>query len=79
MTSSPKPASHARCNRAHRQSVTKVVDMDADGNMTVLHEGTNGWTCMPGVETARADMCADEMGMQWIMDAWTAQHSYTVD
>jgi hypothetical protein len=42
--------------------------MDADGNMTVLREGTNDWTCMPGVETARADMCADEMGMQWI---WT--------
>ena len=46
----------------------KVVDMDADGTMTVLREGTNGWTCMPGVETASADMCADEMGMQWFMD-----------
>ena len=51
----------------------KVIDMDADGNMTVLREGTNGWTCMPGVETARADMCADEMGMQWIMDAWAGK------
>jgi hypothetical protein len=39
--------------------------MGADGDMTVLREGTNGWTCMPGVETASADMCADEMGTQW--------------
>ena len=36
--------------------------------MTVLREGTNGWTCMPGVENASADMCADEMGMQWFTD-----------
>jgi hypothetical protein len=46
----------------------KVVEMGADGTLTVLREGTNGWTCMPGVETASADMCADEMGMQWMMD-----------
>ena len=32
----------------------KVIDMDADGNITVLREGTNGWTCMPGVEIAKA-------------------------
>ena len=47
--------------------------MDADRNITVLREGTNGWTCMPGVEIAKADMCADEMGMQWIMDAWAGK------
>jgi hypothetical protein len=46
----------------------KVVEMGADGTLTLLREGTNGWTCMPGVETASADMCADEMGMQWMMD-----------
>ena len=51
----------------------KVIDMDADRNITVLREGTNGWTCMPGVEIAKADMCADEMGMQWIMDAWAGK------
>ncbi|CAN5596980.1 hypothetical protein BH10ACT9_BH10ACT9_32140 [soil metagenome] len=43
----------------------KVVDMDADGNMTVLQEGPNAWTCTPGVENASAAMCADELGMQW--------------
>jgi hypothetical protein len=46
----------------------KVVEMDSDGNMLVLREGKNGWTCMPGVENASADMCADEMGMQWFTD-----------
>lgn len=51
----------------------KVVDMDADGNMIVLREGTNGWTCMPGVETASADMCADETGMQWMIDIWAGK------
>ena len=51
----------------------KVIDMDADGNIIVLREGTNGWTCMPGVEIAKADMCADEMGLQWIMDAWAGK------
>jgi len=55
----------------------KVVDMEPpDGTMTVLREGTNGWTCMPGVETASADMCADEMGMQWFMDI-TSRHEPT--
>ncbi len=28
---------------------------------------------MPGVEIAKADMCADEMGMQWIMYAWAGK------
>jgi hypothetical protein len=46
----------------------KVIEMGADGTTTVLRDGTNGWTCMPGVETASADMCADEMGMRWMMD-----------
>ena len=51
----------------------KVIDMDAAGNITVLREGTNGWTCRPGVEIAKTDMCADEMGLQWIMDAWAGK------
>jgi hypothetical protein len=50
----------------------RVVEMGADGDMTVLREGTNGWTSMPGVETASADMCADE-GMQRIMDIIAAK------
>ena len=50
---------------------TKVVDMDADGNMTVLHEGTNGWTCMPDApDTPGPDpMCFDQNAGKWI-DAW---------
>ena len=39
----------------------QVVEMDADGAMVEVRAGSNGWTCMPGVETASADMCADEM------------------
>jgi hypothetical protein len=55
----------------------RVVEMDAGGAMVVVREGSNGWTCMPGVETASADMCADEMGMQWMMDIWAGRPSPT--
>ena len=47
-----------------------VVEMGADGKTTVLRPGTNRWVCVPGNENviAAADMCADPMGMQWMMD-----------
>jgi hypothetical protein len=47
-----------------------VVEMGADGKMTVLRQGTNHWVCVPGNENVigAADMCADPMGMQWMMD-----------
>jgi hypothetical protein len=56
------------------ESVTKdatVAEMDAHGKMTVLRPGTNHWVCVPGNENiiGAADMCADPMGMQWMMDA----------
>lgn len=54
-------------------SVTRdatVAEMDAQGKMTVLRPGTNHWVCVPGNENiiGAADMCADPMGMQWMMD-----------
>jgi hypothetical protein len=47
-----------------------VAEMDAQGKMTVLRAGTNQWVCVPGNENiiGAADMCADPMGMQWMMD-----------
>jgi hypothetical protein len=47
-----------------------VAEMDAVGNMTVLRPGTNQWLCVPGNENiiGQADMCADPMGMRWILD-----------
>jgi hypothetical protein len=47
-----------------------VTEMGADGKMTVLRPGTNHWVCIPGNENiiGAADMCADPMGMQWMMD-----------
>jgi hypothetical protein len=47
-----------------------VTEMGADGKMTVLRAGTNQWVCVPGNENVigAADMCADPMGMQWMMD-----------
>ncbi len=55
-------------------SITKeatVAEMDAQGKMTVLRQGTNRWVCVPGNENiiGAADMCADPMGMRWMLDA----------
>jgi len=51
-----------------------IVEMDAQGRMTELRKGTNGWTCMPSAGgaagAAGADpMCLDKTGMGWA-DAW---------
>ena len=55
------------------ESITReatVVEMEADGTFTVLRQGSNGWTCMPGAEDeiGNVPMCADAMGMQWFKD-----------
>ena len=43
-----------------------LLDIKEDGNMQVLREGTNGWTCMyPGTDP----MCADEASMTFLQ-AW---------
>ena len=48
----------------------KIIDKDAHGNIIVLREGNNGFTCMPGNPKAVGDppMCADTVAMQWFAD-----------
>ena len=47
-----------------------VAEMDAQGNLSVLHQGTNDWICFPGNENVIGDvpMSLDPMGMQWYRD-----------
>ncbi|QHW29626.1 hypothetical protein GZH47_01430 [Paenibacillus rhizovicinus] len=47
-----------------------VAEMDEDGNLVILRRGTNNWVCFPGDENqiGNPPMCADPMGLQWIMD-----------
>jgi len=49
----------------------KVISMKPDGTMSVLREGSNGWTCMPdNPATPGADpMCMDGNAMKWA-EAW---------
>ncbi len=51
----------------------KVVDMDEKGNIMVLRDGKNGFTCIAGHQGIVGDdpACADPAGMQWILD-WVA-------
>src|ERR1700733_9408101 len=48
----------------------KITDTDTHGEMVVLREGNNGFTCMPGNPRVVADppMCADAAAMQWFAD-----------
>jgi hypothetical protein len=41
-----------------------VAEMDAQGNLVVLRQGTNQWVCFPGDENkiGNVPMCADPMG-----------------
>ncbi|NBD24941.1 hypothetical protein [Paenibacillus glycinis] len=47
-----------------------VAEMDADGDLVILRRGTNNWVCFPGDENqiGNPPMCADPMGLQWMMD-----------
>src|ERR1700677_970948 len=49
----------------------RIVDTDAQGQMVVLREGNNGFTCMPGNPKVVADppMCVDAPALQWYADA----------
>jgi hypothetical protein len=54
-------------------SVTReatVAEMRADGQLSVLRQGTNQWVCVPGNQNiiGEADMCMDPMGMRWMLD-----------
>jgi hypothetical protein len=48
-----------------------VVQAQADGSMTTLREGNNGWTCMPDNPTTPGPdpMCMDQNASRWAM-AW---------
>jgi hypothetical protein len=47
-----------------------VAEMSSDGSLIILRQGTNDWICFPGDENRIGDvpMCADPMGLQWMMD-----------
>jgi hypothetical protein len=51
-------------------SEATVAEMDAQGEMVVLRQGSNRWVCMPGNENTIGDvpMSLDPMGMQWFKD-----------
>jgi hypothetical protein len=48
-----------------------LVQASADGTMTELRKGTNGWTCMPDSPTTPGPdpMCFDANAGKWV-DAW---------
>lgn len=47
-----------------------VAEIDSDGSMRILRQGTNDFTCMPGDPTGigMPAMCADKVAMQWNSD-----------
>ena len=52
-----------------------VAEMAPNGSLVVLRQGTNDWVCFPGDENRVGDvpMCADPMGLQWMMDIHTGK------
>ena len=48
-----------------------VMDMNADGTMRTIRQGTNGWTCIPDNPTTPGPdpMCMDKNAMEWA-GAW---------
>jgi hypothetical protein len=63
----------ARALSAGPYDVTKgarIVDTDAQGKTTVLREGSNGFTCMPGNPKVVGEppLCADAASLQWFAD-----------
>ena len=47
-----------------------VAEIDSDGGMRILRQGTNDFTCMPGDPDGIGSpaMCADKVAMQWNSD-----------
>ena len=43
-----------------------ILNMDRDGKMRTVRDGSNGWTCM---DPGGAPMCADKAAMEWAQ-AW---------
>ena len=48
----------------------RIVDTDAQGKTTVLREGSNGFTCIPGNPKVVGEppLCADAASLQWFAD-----------
>ena len=53
-----------------------IVQAKADGSMTTLREGANGWTCMPDNPTTPGPdpMCMDQNAAKWAQ-AWMTRKS----
>ncbi len=69
-----KESSEVKIARAITAGYPGITDnatiMDVDG--TVLREGSNRWTCMPGIGLIPGDkhpMCNDEVWMKWMKAA----------
>src|SRR3974377_2316109 len=63
----------ARAMLSGPREITKdatVAEMGADDSLIILRQGTNDWVCFPGDENeiGNVPMCADSMGLQWMMD-----------
>ena len=63
----------ARAMASGPREITKnatVAEMGAEGKLVILRQGTNEWVCFPGDENVigNVPMCADPMGLQWMMD-----------
>lgn len=72
------PKAAAQDNAALIKSAMSAAPMDVakdatimSGDMKVIRQGTNGWTCMPDMaHTPGTDpMCVDKNGMDWV-HAW---------
>jgi hypothetical protein len=71
--SETKATKIARALSAGPPNVTKeatVAEVDAQGNMKILREGTNDFTCLPGNPkvVGQPAMCEDKVAMQWNRD-----------
>ena len=63
----------ARAMASGPREITKdatVAEMGPEGKLVILRKGTNEWVCFPGNENeiGNVPMCADPMGLQWMMD-----------
>lgn len=57
-----------------------IVRGNADGSMTVLRKGSNGWTCMPDnpVTPGPDPMCMDAKALAWA-EAWMGKKTPPAD
>ena len=63
---------------AHVSISGKATIMDMDGS--ILREGTNGWTCIPGIPLIPGNknpMCNDSVWMDWIAAAQRGEEFVT--